>query len=352
MPQGLSGLNANTASNLILDAGAVYFNINLEALDFSGSGSFETSIANAIAGATPVGATRGGAVFNANRELREIEADGQLGATKGLIRRTNIRPTLTVNLLEQSLENLQRQFPGAVVEDAGLFDKLVGGPITNETYIDNVALITTYGEEGRYIVVVVKNALVMASPDFTTEDKNEVSTSVEFVGTFGFDGEEPWAVYLPKPVTPPPPPPPELSIKDDLNGWVSGVEQISASLFGPINFDANAFLVFYRFNDEPSGYSFSLSIADDPANPTGSYTEVLTGDSFTIEDLPLSVGDLPAAITFDSGLFGEPLSDYDLNGGEARGSLAIVVPNVGFWKLQIFNTDTYLVHERSNFLDI
>src|SRR5690606_5909090 len=141
-------------------------------------------------------------VFNANRTLREIEADGQLGPTRGLMRRTEVRPALTVNLLEQTADNLRRQFPGAVVETAGAFERITGGPITGQTYVDNVALVTTYGEQGQYIVLVVENALVLESPDFATEDKNEVATEVTFVGCFsGVGAAEPWKVYVPPPTS-------------------------------------------------------------------------------------------------------------------------------------------------------
>lgn len=196
MPQGLNGLTDDTFRSLILDAGAAYFNIDLTALEAGPDA--ETAIENAIATAIPLGATRGGATFNAGRELREVEADGQLGPTKGLMRRTAVRPTLAVNLLEQTIDNLRRQFPGAVVETAGAFERITGGPITADTYVDNVALVTTYGEEGQFIVLVVENALVLESPDFATEDKNEVATEVTFVGCFsGVGAAEPWRVYLP-----------------------------------------------------------------------------------------------------------------------------------------------------------
>lgn len=197
MPQGLSGLTDATFESLILDAGACYFNIDTDALE-GAHDNFQEAIDAAIAAAIPIGATNGGASFNANRELRQVEADGQLGPTRGLLRRTEVRPTLTVNLLEQTIENLQRQFPGAVVENAGLWARITGGAITDSTYVDNVALITTYGEEGQFIVMVVENALVLESPDFATEDKSETTTSVAFVGCFaGVGREEPWRVYLP-----------------------------------------------------------------------------------------------------------------------------------------------------------
>ncbi len=196
MPQGLSGLTDDTFRSLILDAGACYFNVDLTAL--AAGGDLETAVQNAIANAIPIGATRGGAVFNAGRELRQVEADGQLGPTKGLMRRTAVAPVLTVNLLEQTIDNLRRQFPGAVVTTAGAFELITGGPITAGTYVDNVVLITTYGEEGKFIVLVVENALVLESPDFTTEDKSEVGTEVGFAGCFsGVGAAEPWRVYVP-----------------------------------------------------------------------------------------------------------------------------------------------------------
>lgn len=198
MPQGLSGLTDATFQNLILDAGAVYFNIDIDELEEATADDFEDAVAEAIADAVPVGATRGGARFNRGLTLREIEADGKLGPTKGLNRRTEVRPVIEVTLLEQTIENIQRQFPGAVVETAGLWEKITGGPIVDDTYIDNVALITTFGEEGRLIVMVVFNALVMESPDFQTEDKNEVATTVAFMGNFaGANAGEPWAIYHP-----------------------------------------------------------------------------------------------------------------------------------------------------------
>ena len=196
MPQGLNGLTDQTFESLILDAGAVYQNIDITALE--AGPDIETAVENAIANAIPLGATRGGASFTAGRTLREIEADGQLGPTRGLIRRTEVRAALTVTLLEQTIQNLRTQFAGAVVESAGAFERITGGPITNAAYLNNVALITTYGEEGKFIVLVVQNCLVLESPEFATEDKNEVATEVTFNACFaGAGAAEPWAAYVP-----------------------------------------------------------------------------------------------------------------------------------------------------------
>ena len=200
MPQGLNGLTDASINSMIFDAGAVYFNINLTALeDGVANTTFDAAVAAAIASAIPVGATRGGNSWTRGLTLRQVEADGQLGDTKGMHRRQTVRPALSVTLLEQTLGNIKRQFPGAVDAAAGVWRKITGGPIVSADYITNVALVTTYGSEGKYIVLVVKNALVMESPEFGTEHNNEVATSVTFVGCFSSatNQEEPWAVYLP-----------------------------------------------------------------------------------------------------------------------------------------------------------
>src|SRR5690606_19302736 len=126
--QGLNGLSDQTFEHLVLDAGAAFFNIDITALE--SGGDMETAIENAIANAIPAGATRGGSVFTTGRTLREVEADGQLGPTKGLLRRTEVRPALTINFLEQTIDNIKRQFPGAVDSAAGVWRKITGGPIT------------------------------------------------------------------------------------------------------------------------------------------------------------------------------------------------------------------------------
>ena len=89
-----SGLNVDTKDRILVDAGAVYLNYGLPAERL-------------------LGATRGGNEFNLNRTIKDIEIDGVKGSTKGLRRVTEVRPQLTCNLIELSLDNLLKAIAGA-----------------------------------------------------------------------------------------------------------------------------------------------------------------------------------------------------------------------------------------------
>ena len=94
-----SGLNANTPDRIFVDAGAVYLDYGLSTQRL-------------------LGATRGGNEFNLNRVIRDIEVDGVKGSTKGLRRVTEVRPQLTCNLIELSLDNLLKAIAGANQDDS------------------------------------------------------------------------------------------------------------------------------------------------------------------------------------------------------------------------------------------
>jgi hypothetical protein len=182
MPQGLSGVGANTNKHFLLDAGVAFANIDLTALETAGTNAF----ANAIAATTAIslGATRGGSSFNPGRTLREIPVDGSIGPIKGFIRRQESRPSLTLNLIEMTLGNLQRALAGAVTATAGSYDKITGGEILNTTYLDNIAIATTLtGSAGLPVVLVVRNPIVMEAPEVTFADEDETVISVTFTGT-------------------------------------------------------------------------------------------------------------------------------------------------------------------------
>lgn len=89
-----SGLNAKTPERIFVGAGAVYLNYGL---------STERLL----------GATRGGNEWNLNREIRDVEVDGVKGPTKGLERVVVVRPQITCNLIELSLDNLLKAIAGS-----------------------------------------------------------------------------------------------------------------------------------------------------------------------------------------------------------------------------------------------
>lgn len=197
--QGLSGVSADTAKHLVFDAGVVYMNIDVEALEDDVA---PDPVSTAIATAIKMGATRGGSTFNVGRTLREIEVDGRLGPTKGLIRRQEVKPILTVNMLEMTKANLAKVIAGAVQTTAGKFIKITGGPIVDDSYIDNIALLATYSGSTKPVIVVIFNAMVHDSFDFAFADENEPVGAVPFLAHFDPADGEPsedklWRIYHP-----------------------------------------------------------------------------------------------------------------------------------------------------------
>lgn len=99
---------------------------------------------------------RGSNIFNAESEIREVEANGTKGKTKGLRRTISSNASLEVNLMDLSLENLKMALPGSRL----VGDELSNGwKIEDVDYIDNVTLI---GEDmgGNYKKVTIFNALM------------------------------------------------------------------------------------------------------------------------------------------------------------------------------------------------
>ena len=192
MPQGRSGVTPDSAGRLVFDAGEAYINLDLTALETTG-------ITGAITGAIKLGATRDGSTFDPGRSLREIPIDGQLGPTKGFVRRENVRPTLTVNLVEISRANLARAIAGLIETAAGDYQKITGGEITAATYLDNVGLVTTYAGEDEPILLVITNALAHEAPTFNLQNRNELVLPVTFIGHIDPDEPyvEPWMIYHP-----------------------------------------------------------------------------------------------------------------------------------------------------------
>ena len=198
MAQGASGVTNSTASRLVIDAGVLYKNIDIASLE---DGTASTPVADAQASGTLIGATRGGNTFTAGRTLREMEADGKLGPTKGFKRRETVEATLQTNILEMTPSILADVLAGADTETAGSFDKITGGPVETTDYIDNIALFGTHTrgtDDTDAVVIVLENVLVMESPEFALEDENELVLPVTFNAHFDptTPNTEPYAIYI------------------------------------------------------------------------------------------------------------------------------------------------------------
>lgn len=203
MPQGRSGLSTRTALNTVLDAGEVWINIDVTALE-DGSASDPWGDATSASGAVRLGGTRGGNTFAVNRVIRQMPVDGAIGPIKGFNRRQSSTPTLTVNALEISEENIEYALAGANNAAAGVFAKITGGEIEDGDYITNVAIASTVKGTNTPIVIVITNAMVMEAPELTFTDEDEVVMSISFVGHVlaSAPNTEAFAIYHPGTVVP------------------------------------------------------------------------------------------------------------------------------------------------------
>lgn len=190
-------LTANLPESIIFDAGVLYK--NFVSPDEPGD---------------RLGATRGGSEFALNAEFRDIEVDGVPGPVKGLRRLVRVAPTMTINLLSLTKDNLMMAIPGATSEAGGTgledYDVITGGQVTDEHYFDNIALVARTGS-GKPVIFVIENALADGALSISLADQDEANPSITF--NAHFDAVElenaedlfenlPFKIYYPKTITP------------------------------------------------------------------------------------------------------------------------------------------------------
>lgn len=190
-------LTANLPESIIFDAGVLYKNF--------------------VSPAEPgdrIGATRGGSEFALNAEFRDIEVDGVPGPVKGLRRLVRVAPTMTINLLSLTKDNLMMAIPGATSEAGGTgledYDVITGGQVTDEHYFDNIALVARTGS-GKPVIFVIENALADGALSISLADQDEANPSITFNAHFDpadLENAEdlfenlPFKIYYPKATTP------------------------------------------------------------------------------------------------------------------------------------------------------
>lgn len=137
-------------------------------------------------GATPIGLTRGGSAFVVEREIRQIEADGDRGPVKGRIVVDTEVAKLTVNALELfNATDMTKYYPGMDIDSVTdpLKSTMTG---TLEIVAGDYNDVTWTGKtkDGKAVVLTVQDALNMGNLEWTLEDKNEVVPSIEFTATY------------------------------------------------------------------------------------------------------------------------------------------------------------------------
>lgn len=202
MAQGRSGVERTTAPNMLIDAGEVWLNVGVSELETAGSDP--VGAATGVSGAVRLGATRGGNTFNPGRVLRDMEIDGAIGPVRGLTRRESSAPSLTVNLVQVTPENLAVAIAAANEATVGEFEKVTGGEVDDVQYISNVALFSTVKGSGEPFVVLLENCLVLEAPEFSFTHRGETVLAVTFTAhvLVTAPNTEAFALYRPATVFP------------------------------------------------------------------------------------------------------------------------------------------------------
>lgn len=178
------GITSNTIPNLIIDAGAVYFNYG-------------------EANQRLLGATRGGNSFTIETDMRQMEFDGMRGVMRGSHRNLGSIPKITANIIEWNYQTILDILPTSVKTNIGSTHYRIQREIRrliDTDYFTNVAIVgECTASKSNYVVCGIKNAIQLENIDLSFNDKDEVGTSITFTGcTNQNDMEsEPWWIDYP-----------------------------------------------------------------------------------------------------------------------------------------------------------
>ena len=193
MGKTYSGFQTTTAQNLLLDAGAFFFNFEV------GTDTFDS----AVSGGKLAGATRGGGRFVAVPNIRPIPVDGVKGKAKGLQVIDSWDVSLSANVLEMSKETLAKALAAGVVDDTDPnYSEITANNYIDVTdYIDNVTWVGKISGNDEPVIIQVYNALNVDGLTLETQDANEAVIAMKFDGHYDTTelDEPPFKIFYPKP---------------------------------------------------------------------------------------------------------------------------------------------------------
>lgn len=160
---GLFGITSNTADRMLFGAGALYRNY----------GTVDQE---------KIGATRGGAEFQIEREDRDVDLDGRRGPMEGLVRTVGTEVTLTVTVPEISDQTWQDITRGTKTTNNSKTQ--IAPPeesrIPNSQFYENISLVAEEYGTGNTKAIILKNALVRGNWSVETEDLGEAGLQITF----------------------------------------------------------------------------------------------------------------------------------------------------------------------------
>lgn len=203
-----TGLREQTPFRMVFDAGAFIVGINEVALRTTGvAAAISTPWMYGDVEVTPraLGATRAGAMFDPQKEERQIEVNNARVPLMGMSRVDSYTPILSVTLLEMADPETFVISLGQgtrTTTDSGFIEVVPRVEVLASDYIPNVALMARTSENGQEkpVIVVIRNAKVVENSSFTFEDPGELAPEVSFQGHSNVLAAStvPCSIYIPE----------------------------------------------------------------------------------------------------------------------------------------------------------
>lgn len=156
------GLTKQQLENVQVDYGIVYVNYN-------------------TVGERKLGPTRGGGEFKATAKIRDIEYDGGYGKSKGMQAVESIEATLSVTVLDTSMETLAIAMPYATYDTTAntIIAKSANiGGIQDSAYLENVTMFAKL-MNGQYKKITLYNAMSESDFELAAKPKGEAEIKLE-----------------------------------------------------------------------------------------------------------------------------------------------------------------------------
>ena len=173
-----TGYSANTPKHYLINAGAIYKNLEWNATGGEGSkGQWEGEL---------LGATAGGNKVTIEQNYRVIEIDGVFTPAVGQKILESQTAKLETNVKELTAENIRLSINGKIADsdgvDAPTGYQVISGKakLENTDYIKNLGIVGTMSGTDDPIIIIIDNALCTSGLDFETKDNDEAVISMTF----------------------------------------------------------------------------------------------------------------------------------------------------------------------------
>ena len=152
---------------------------------------------------TIFGATSGGSKLNITPSIVDVEIDGAVVKTKGLVQKQGETGTLEINLVEVTPASLKMAIIGEEAEsEATGFGKVVTKAVIEDSdYLDNIAFVG-FLANNTPIIIIMDNALCTSGLELSGKNKENTVIPVTFECYADFDVNTsqdvlPIAIYYP-----------------------------------------------------------------------------------------------------------------------------------------------------------